>query len=312
MKILAVDDDRDFLAYLAVTLGELGYKNVTLANSASEGIRKIDFAVVDFDCIILDVQMPDMDGIELCARIRSMRKYRDTPIVMATTMADRDHIDRAFMAGATDYLTKPLDKVETRARLGVVHQLVREQLRANFAVANAGRDIRSAPAHGFMDSIPLKKVDGAIDMFAMSNYLTTMGIFRAVSMSAVGVQVTNAQRIHEIEGGGVFSEVMVDVANCLSDSLSGTRRMLSYAGGGTFVVLASRSAIPNAAEFGARINRYVSEFEAVYSDLGITLPEVTVGPAIHFRVSQLRAPRRLVEEAVARARETTGQVAVTA
>lgn len=309
MKILAVDDDRDFLAYLEMTLGELGYQNVTLAHSASEGIRKMDFAVVDFDCFILDIQMPGMDGIELCSRIRSMPKYRDTPIVMATTMADREHIDRAFTAGATDYLTKPLDKVETRARLGMVQHLVRERLRANFAVANAGRDIRSAPSHGFMDSIPLKKVEGAIDMFAMSNYLTTMGVFRAVSMCAIGVQVTNARHIYDMDGGGVFSEVMIDVANCLSDSLSGTRRMLSYAGGGTFVVLASRSMMPTADDFGARINRYVAEFDAVYTDLGITLPQITAGPVIYFRVSQLRAPRRLVEEAVTRARETTGQVA---
>jgi CheY-like chemotaxis protein len=312
MKILAVDDDRDFLTYLKAVLSELGYENVTLANSAEDALRKVDFAVVDFDCFILDIRMPEISGIELCSRIRDMPKYRDTPIVMATAMSDRDHIDGAFAAGATDYLTKPLDKIETRARLGVVQQLVRERLRANFAVANAGRDIKSAPSHGFMDSIPLKKVDGAIDLFAMSNYLTTMGVFRAVSMCAIGVQVTNARRIYDLEGGAVFSEVMIDVANCLSDSLSGTRRMLSYAGGGTFVVLSARSALLNSDDFSARLNRYVAEFEAVYSDLGITLPQVATGPVINFRVSQLRAPRRLVEEAISQTRELTGQMALTA
>jgi CheY-like chemotaxis protein len=227
---------------------------------------------------------------------------------MATAMSDRDHIDRAFATGATDYLTKPLDKIETRARLGMVQQLVRERLRANFAVANSGRDISAAPSYGFMDSIPLKKVEGALDLFAMGNYLATMGVFRAVSMCAVGVQVTNARSIYDLEGGAVFQEVMIDVANCLSDSLNGTRRMLSYAGGGTFVVLATRTAFLDTDGFAARLNRYISDFESVYADLGIMMPNVTVGRVTHFRVSQLRSPKRLVEDAIANAREEAGQV----
>jgi CheY-like chemotaxis protein len=83
-------------------------------------LELIDAVVSGFDCFILDVQMPGMDGIELCGQIRAIEVYKDTPIIMNTAVADRDYIDAAFAAGATDYLTKPVDEVEVKARLGVI------------------------------------------------------------------------------------------------------------------------------------------------------------------------------------------------
>ncbi|NKX43763.1 response regulator [Roseicyclus persicicus] len=298
MKILAVDDDPDFLALFQSTLQSLGYTRVTTAVSGDDALRKIGYAQVPFDCFILDIKMPGMDGIELCRRIRALPQYRDAPIMMNTIMSDRDHIDRAFSAGATDYLTKPVDPIEIRARLGVIEQLVLERLRAQIAVTQGNGAMRAMASYGFMDGIPMKRVVGAMDRLAMANYLNALGLFRAMATSAVAVQVVNAREIYDLEGGAVFGEIMVDVATCLSDCLQGRLRMISYAGGGTFVFLANRSELEDGERLAARLSHYIEEFHLVYKDLGITLPTVAVGTPVACGASHLRAPDRIIDEAV--------------
>jgi CheY-like chemotaxis protein len=299
MKILAVDDDPDFLAVFRTVLEGLGYDDLLLASSGAEALKLIDEAVTGFDCFILDIQMPEMSGVTLCRNIRAMEAYRDTPIIMNTAMGDRDHIDAAFAAGATDYLTKPVDPVEIKARLGVIERLVGERLRAQIALTSPGTDAFAAPSYGFMDGIPLKRVDGAVDLFALGNYLKTLGMFRALSVCAVGVRVVNARQIHDLEGGYVFGEVMIDVATCLSDCLKPSHRMISYAGGGVFVCLLPRTEVEDTESLANQLREYIMEFQDIYRDLDIQLPNVSVGPPVHLRAMQLGSPTKIIDEAIA-------------
>jgi PleD family two-component response regulator len=243
--------------------------------------------------------MPEMDGIELCRQIRSFDSYKDAPILMNTAVADRDYIDAAFAAGATDYLTKPVDEVEVKARLGVIEKLVSERLRSQIAISHPGTDVFNAPSYGFLDGIPLKRVEGAMDLFSMGNYLKTLGLFRALSISAIGIRVLNARSIHDLEGGHVFGEVMIDVATCISDCLKPSNRMIAYAGGGIFVCLIPRSEVGEPEQLADRLREYVLEFEEVYGELGIQLPTISVGIPITVRAAQLNAPTKIIDEAIA-------------
>jgi CheY-like chemotaxis protein len=299
MKILAVDDDPDFMGVFMAVLGGLGYTDLTTASSGQEALELMTKSVSGFDCFILDVQMPEMDGIELCRQIRSFDSYKDAPILMNTAVADRDYIDAAFAAGATDYLTKPVDEVEVKARLGVIEKLVSERLRSEIAISHPGTDVFNAPSYGFLDGIPLKRVEGAMDLFSMGNYLKTLGLFRALSISAIGIRVLNARSIHDLEGGHVFGEVMIDVATCISDCLKPSNRMIAYAGGGIFVCLIPRSEVGEPEQLADRLREYVLEFEEVYGELGIQLPTISVGIPITVRAAQLNAPTKIIDEAIA-------------
>jgi CheY-like chemotaxis protein/GGDEF domain-containing protein len=299
MKILAVDDDPDFMGVFKAVLGGLGYTDLTTASSGQEALELMTKSVSGFDCFILDVQMPEMDGIELCRQIRSFDSYKDAPILMNTAVADRDYIDAAFAAGATDYLTKPVDEVEVKARLGVIEKLVSERLRSEIAISHPGTDVFNAPSYGFLDGIPLKRVEGAMDLFSMGNYLKTLGLFRALSISAIGIRVLNARSIHDLEGGHVFGEVMIDVATCISDCLKPSNRMIAYAGGGIFVCLMPRSEVGEPERLADRLREYVLEFEEVYGELGIQLPTISVGIPITVRAAQLNAPTKIIDEAIA-------------
>ena len=111
MRILVVDDSEDARDIMAVTLSSGGYEDLTFATSGQEGLDRLvqggsgpDGA---FDLVLLDVMMPGMDGIEVCARIRADARHQDLPILMVSSLSDSDSLSQAFIAGANDYVTRP-------------------------------------------------------------------------------------------------------------------------------------------------------------------------------------------------------------
>jgi len=123
MRILIVDDSEEGRDIAEAMLLSAGYQDISTASSAEEAY---DFLALDgpattepspVDLVLLDILMPEIDGIEACARIRNVARYADVPIVMVTSLADMDSLGSAFVAGATDYITKPLNRVELLARV---------------------------------------------------------------------------------------------------------------------------------------------------------------------------------------------------
>ncbi len=127
MRILAVDDDTHILEVLEAVLLDSGYREVVTTASPLDALKIATNSPKIFDCLLLDIQMPDMDGITLCRRMRMIRGYEEIPIVMLTAMTEREYVERAFEAGATDYLTKPFDVLEIGARLRVASKLRQAQ-----------------------------------------------------------------------------------------------------------------------------------------------------------------------------------------
>lgn len=124
MKILAVDDNPFMLDFLPAILKEADFPDVTVAASGKEALRILEAAAEPFDCLLLDIVMPEMDGIKLCRKVREMRTYRTTPIIMLTLKTDTASIERAFAAGASDYIFKPFEVREIARRLRVTQRIL--------------------------------------------------------------------------------------------------------------------------------------------------------------------------------------------
>lgn len=113
-KILIVDDDIDSLKLIGLMLQRHGYE-VIAANAGNQAISKASSEHPDL--IILDVMMPDMDGYEVCRRLRANPDTRPIPIIMFTAKTLVDDKVAGFEAGADDYLTKPTHPAELASRV---------------------------------------------------------------------------------------------------------------------------------------------------------------------------------------------------
>ncbi|MEW5797827.1 MAG: response regulator [Bacteroidota bacterium] len=109
--ILVVDDEIQMRRLLRTTLESAGYR-VTLAENAAEGIRNAE--THRYDAIILDLGLPDIDGIEVLKRIRTWAQY---PIIILSARTSEEDIVTGLDSGANDYLTKPFRTSELLARL---------------------------------------------------------------------------------------------------------------------------------------------------------------------------------------------------
>ena len=117
MRILAVDDDRIALELLEISLRSAGYNKVDFCLSAKEALSLINDDGEAYDCMLLDIMMPEMNGVELCRKVRSMTAYQNIPIIMITAVNDQKMLEDAISVGATDYVNKPFDGLELGARL---------------------------------------------------------------------------------------------------------------------------------------------------------------------------------------------------
>ena len=149
MTILVVDD-LEVRDIVEAVLLEAGYDNVVLLPSGSAAIsflsdhRQRKAAAPELRMILLDINMPGMDGLEACARIRADLGYADVPIVMASSCDDLVSVDDALKQGATDYLTKPLKAVDLVA-------CVRSKLKLKEDL-----DRRAAREHELLQHLPFR------------------------------------------------------------------------------------------------------------------------------------------------------------
>src|SRR4051794_8331002 len=120
-KLLLVDDRPDNLVALQAILQSLGLEMVT-AGSGEQALKQL--LTHDIAVILLDVQMPGMDGFETAAHIKQRERTRHIPIVFLTAInREPAHAFRGYAAGAVDYLSKPFDPWVLRAKVAVFVEL---------------------------------------------------------------------------------------------------------------------------------------------------------------------------------------------
>ena len=122
MKILVVDDEKSMRFLLEGFLQQCGYTDVLSAPSAAKAYQALsqisgsaDAAAIDL--VLMDVNMPGIDGIEACRAIKTELSYPDIQVIMVTGVDDTETLSEAFDAGAMDYIKKPIDKLELKARV---------------------------------------------------------------------------------------------------------------------------------------------------------------------------------------------------
>jgi PleD family two-component response regulator len=121
VSILIVDDSPDQQALLRSILGKAGHADVLSADSAEAASRVLnldgDAATHKIDLILMDVLMPEQDGVETCRQIKRCAHLEDIPVIMVTAKSDLGNLQEAFAAGAMDFISKPVNGIELLARV---------------------------------------------------------------------------------------------------------------------------------------------------------------------------------------------------
>lgn len=125
MGILVVDDSPTVRSIIKSYLNSAGHTRLLFAGSAGEAFKALGMdgqgnslspGVPDIDLILLDIVLPDMDGREVCRIIKSVENLQDIPVIMVTSLTESENLEKAFDAGAIDYITKPINSIELLAR----------------------------------------------------------------------------------------------------------------------------------------------------------------------------------------------------
>ncbi|MDR3472561.1 MAG: response regulator [Devosia sp.] len=136
--ILAVDDSPDSLGFLTEALEADG--RIVLVAASGEAALRIATRVIP-DLILMDAVMPGMDGFETCRRLKATASVSHVPVIFMTGLTETEHVVHALASGGVDYLTKPIDIDELRARIRVHLANARSALSARVALDAAGRHL---------------------------------------------------------------------------------------------------------------------------------------------------------------------------
>ena len=163
-SILIVDDEQMARDIIEGFLYREGY-NLAFATNGQEVLTSLEQAVPDV--ILMDVMMPEMDGFEVCLRLKSDKRWRHIPVILVTALGSTDDIVRGFEAGADDFLQKPVNDQELRARVRSMLR-IKKQYDELQATMNMREDLVRMIMHdmrtplttiiGFSELLLLKKI----------------------------------------------------------------------------------------------------------------------------------------------------------
>ena len=117
-RVLIVDDNEDNRYTLTRRLRREGYTDVTAAGDGREALARL--AESDFDLVLLDIMMPEMDGYSVLENLRASGRLASLPVIVISAIDDFDSVVRCIELGAEDYLPKPFNATLLRARIGAV------------------------------------------------------------------------------------------------------------------------------------------------------------------------------------------------
>ncbi len=215
--ILVVDDDEAMRLLVRTALESDGYAFLE-AKNGREALQL--FKRHTPDLVLMDAALPMMDGFEACAKINQLPGGTDTPVIMVTSLNDDPSVEKAFAAGAVDFLTKPLHWAVTRHRV-----------RRILAAARTDKELRRLAYHDPLTGLPnrLLLLDRAGIAISRSDRTGRL-------LAVMFVDVDGFKTINDNFGHEAGDSLLCTLADCISGSIR-KNDTVSRVGGDEFLVL---------------------------------------------------------------------------
>jgi DNA-binding response OmpR family regulator len=263
-KILIVDDDLQSLKLIGLMLQRRGY-TIVAACGGAQGLAKAESDQPDL--VILDVMMPDIDGLEVCRKLRSQPSTRHIPIVMLTARTlVRDKLD-GIRVGIDDYLTKPIHPNDLAARVDAVLQRSARQ-RAETPPTSTARVIGFLGAKSGVGTTTL-----ALNTAAA---LATAKADRRVILADLQSSAANVAAQLRLDPAGGLTALTGLLPHEITPALIGARLVRQVSGLQLLLASAEHSTALTAAQLTALLNSLSQLAQFVLLDLGSNLDDVTL------------------------------------
>ena len=303
MKILAVDDDPFILELLPAMFEQADLNDLHTAPSGPAALDMIKAQKVPFDCMLLDVDMPEMDGIELCRRIRTVPGYEDKPILMLTAKTDSMSIEKAFAAGANDYIAKPFNLKDIYNRIRVAERLlVSSKTIKRIDASDLSKEGRQvAEGITLADKVFLANVGRLILSFSLGNYITQLDRSELDNYQVFGVSIDDAERIFDENSQQDFLHILTSVAETLTDLITCPHLLMSYEGNGAFLCITRDPNLPEWDRMEAGLQAKLDALNLLSDDLKQESISLSVGTPIAPNANRTQRVKKTFERALSRA-----------
>ncbi len=271
MKILVVDDDPVILDLLSTVLHQEGHLDVQCAPSGQAALDIIHTSQEVFDTLILDIQMPEMDGIALCRNIRKNPAYRSTPIIMLTAKTDTRSIEGAFSVGANDYITKPFDVKCIGRRVQIAERMIRDHCKVVPLEDCFDPSLDLAVLQGFDVTEPVR-ICGLVqhtDPFSLGNYLSQLTKQKLCEVSVFALKLADLDVLRNELSDRDMLLLLAEVSNAISTVVKDERLLNAYIGSGTFICLGNNNILDVWSDLEPQIEWHLKQSRKV-RDLGLT------------------------------------------
>jgi diguanylate cyclase (GGDEF)-like protein len=256
--ILIVDDTVKNLQLLGSVLKAENYK-IALATNGNQAVMIAND--INPDLILLDVMMPELNGFETCKKLKSIHKTSEIPVIFLTAKVETEDIIEGFKVGAVDYVTKPFNTYELKARVKTHVEL------------KISKDLLE------QKNVILKKLsitDGLTGLF--NHRYTTDALSKLVEennryrepLSISMLDIDNFKKVNDEYGHLFGDEVLVKISNSIEGSLRKTDMVGRY-GGEEFLVLFAHTGLNGAVESVGRIIKSVENLKWEKENFKITV-----------------------------------------
>ena len=254
--ILIVDDVPNNLRLLDEILDEMSY-NTIFANSGKQAVEIVEKHTIQIDLILLDLMMPEMDGIEVCTIIKSNPMCQDIPVIFITADESPQSLLNAFKTGAIDYLKKPLDKAELLLR-------VENQLKLNKVYAGLRRsNDELLEAYALLQQLatvdPLTGLENRRSLMDFSEVQLKLAQRYKSFFSILLIDLDYFKKINDTYGHLIGDEILKNIAKILKESLRNVDHIGRF-GGEEFIVILPNTTLKNAVLVAEKVRDAIANF----------------------------------------------------
>lgn len=252
--ILIVDDNPTNLSVLSLALKNAGYKT----RVAMDGESAIEQAQEDApELVLLDVQMPGIDGFETCSRLKANQSTQDIPVIFLTASADLENKVKGLSVGAVDYITKPFQQEEVLARVKVhleLRFLTRKVQEQAIALQQANQELhRLANLDGLTEVANRRRFDEYLDIeWRRSARENT-------PLSLILCDIDYFKNYNDYYGHQAGDTCLIQVARAIENALNRPADLVARYGGEEFAIILPNTPIEGAVHIAEIIRAKIQE-----------------------------------------------------